>query len=82
MLMQSAGTYDLGNHAKLTEDNKYLIIKEQVGPHESQTVDLYLKLSPQVAKEIDFALRVYAQELEHGDQAPIPTHQRGNDEMG
>lgn len=66
MLVQAAGIYELGHHAKLTDDCKMLIIREQIGSNESQTIDVFVRLTPQLAREIDFALSVYSQELEHG----------------
>ncbi len=66
MLIQSVTAHGQDCHAALNETNTYLVIKEQVGQYEHQTVDLFIRLTPGLAKEIDFALSVYAQELEHG----------------
>ncbi len=66
MLIQSVAIGEERSHAKLTVDCKTLIISEQTGENHWETVELFLPLNPTLAKEIDFALSVYAQELEHG----------------
>ncbi len=66
MLITAIASHELGSHARLSDDNAYLFITEQIGGHESQTMDVMVRLTPALAKEIDFALSVYRQELEHG----------------
>ena len=66
MLFLSGVIGEERSHAKLSADWKTLIISEQTGENHWETVELFLRLNPTLAKEIDFALRIYAQELEHG----------------